>query len=51
MSKTNPSETPTESIATIINPETDGLSIELEFYDATMEGVDGVTMPDPPEDV
>jgi len=25
------------------------MAIELEFYDETMEGVDGVTMPEPPE--
>lgn len=39
-----------ESIVTIINPEEDDIDIELEFYDETMEGVDGVTMPSRPEE-
>lgn len=42
--------TPTKSLATVVNPETDNLTIELEFYDETMEGVEGVSMPDPPEE-
>lgn len=39
-----------ESIATVVNPEADDLTLELEFFDETMEGVDGVSMPDPPEE-
>lgn len=31
----------------IINPEEDGVEVELEFYDETMEGIEGVSMPDP----
>lgn len=50
MATANPNGAPTESIATVVNPEMDSLTIELEFYDETMEGVDGVTMPAPPED-
>ena len=42
--------TPTKSLATVVNPETDNLTIVLEFYDETMAGVEGVTMPDPPEE-
>lgn len=39
---------PEESLVTIVNPEEDGVTLELEFYDAMLEGVDGVQMPDPP---
>ncbi|WP_166035610.1 hypothetical protein [Halorussus pelagicus] len=34
----------------IINPEKDGVEVELEFYDETMDGVEGVSMPDPNEE-
>ena len=50
MATANPNGTPTKSLATVVNPETDDLTIELEFYDETMEGVEGVSMPDPPEE-
>lgn len=50
MATADSSRTPTDSIGTVINPEADGIEIELEFYDETMEGVDNVTMPDPPSD-
>lgn len=49
MSSTDAPEEPPRSFVRIVNPETDEIPIELEFYDETMEGVDGVTMPDPPE--
>lgn len=49
MATANSSEDPKKSLATVVNPETDDLTIELEFYDETMEGVEGVSMPDPPE--
>lgn len=50
MATANSNGTPTDSLATVVNPETDDLTIELDFYDETMEGVEGVTMPDPPEE-
>lgn len=50
MATVDPDGTPDESIVTVINPETDDITVELEFYDETMEGVEGVTMPDPPTD-
>ncbi|WP_276301033.1 hypothetical protein [Halorussus lipolyticus] len=31
----------------VLNPEKDDIEVELEFYDETMEGVEGVSMPDP----
>lgn len=36
MSAVNLNETPSESIATVMHPETDGITVELEFYDETM---------------
>lgn len=30
-----------DSIVTIINPKEDGMTLELEFYDEMMEGVEG----------
>ena len=38
-----------DCIVTVVNPEKDDIKVELEFYDEAMEGVDGVSMPDPPE--
>lgn len=49
MSRTDSSGEPPHSFVRVVNPEWDGMAIELEFYDETMEGVDGVTMPEPPE--
>ena len=49
MSDTDTPKEPPQSFVRIINPETDEIPIKLEFYDETMESVDGVTMPDPPE--
>ena len=45
-------ETPENSpqpFVRIVNPEVDEIPVELAFYDETMDGVAGVTMPDPPE--
>lgn len=39
--------TESDSIVTIVNPEEDDITVELEFYDEMMEGVAGVEMPDP----
>lgn len=39
-----------DSIVIIVNPEEDDVTVELEFYDEAMEGVDGVRMPYPPSD-
>lgn len=50
MATANPNGTPNESIATVVNPETDDITVELEFYDETMEGVEGVIMPEPSTD-
>jgi hypothetical protein len=47
MTDTNSDDTSRKGI---INPEKDGVEVELEFYDGTMEGVEGVSMPDPSEE-
>lgn len=43
-------DTAPESIVTIVNPETDDITIKLEFYDECMEGIEGVSMPNPPSE-
>jgi len=47
MATTDPNNNPDDSIVTVVNPEKDDITVELEFYDEAMEGVDGVSMPDP----
>ena len=36
----------TTSEKVVLNPEEDDIEVELEFYDETMEGIEGVSMPD-----
>jgi DNA (cytosine-5)-methyltransferase 1 len=38
-----------QKLKNILNPEEDDITVELEFYDEAMEGVEGVSMPDPSE--
>jgi hypothetical protein len=45
------SEDTDESLGPIVNPKEDGITVDLEFYDEMLEGVEGVSMPDPPEEV
>ena len=40
---------PNESLGPLVNPKEDGITVDLEFYDETLEGVDGVVMPEPPD--
>lgn len=46
MAATDP---PDDSVVTVVNPEEDDVTVELEFYDEAMEGVEGVSMPDASE--
>jgi len=44
---TSNSETTSEKV--VRNPEKDDIDVDLEFYDEAMEGIEGVSMPDPDE--
>jgi hypothetical protein len=44
---TSSSEATSEKV--VRNPEKDDIEVDLEFYDETMEGIEGVSMPDPDE--
>jgi len=44
---TSSSEAASEKV--VRNPEKDDIEVDLEFYDETMEGIEGVSMPDPDE--
>jgi hypothetical protein len=39
---------PDESLGTVVNPSEDGVTLDLSYYDETLDGIDGVRMPDPP---
>lgn len=41
------SNSDTTSNRSVLNPEKDDVEVDLEFYDETMEGVEGVSMPEP----
>jgi hypothetical protein len=49
MAATDPNNSQNDSVVTVVNPEEDDITVELEFYDEAMEGVEGVSMPDPSE--
>jgi hypothetical protein len=49
MATANSNNSSEDSIVTVVNPEEDDITVELEFYDETMEGVEGVSMPEPSE--
>lgn len=42
-------ETEDGSLVTTVHPEDDDVEMDLMFYEENLEGIDGISMPEPPE--